>query len=589
MFFAAKKEYGKWLLGLIALALLLWALTVYRAWFARSRFVERLYTGYGKNVSLVPILAPLELRANEAMALDIAMIARTKQARLLRILKGIETAEDRASVAGSNWMQAAWADDYAGTTLGAKAWKKVSCRTMDKADDSREACAERLRDWPPALLHFNKAHVFEKKFMAWAVKQVERDAARVKKALPQMKPEARLRSAGALFEAGVLFHDLPASRSWRTAAEEVLRDCLAARQKPDGSIDGSLEETMTVIEIIVPALAMGYRAGIPLSGELASPVQRLLEILMYSLDMNGCLPFAPSEEAQANKREWLFWGSRIFQRPDFAWVAYGGLDALEVRPPREISRSFPDMGLYVMRNNWEIRRFLYRGQTPGAAPLVSDMSHTMWIDTRRGAIELFACGERQLRLVLPAPVQMPDWRVGEQGVVLQGTLGTDRLTVVHLVSADAWIVRVEGLTNEPGIKIVSLRFPFRETAEGMGMVTCPIRPSVPWDWSTGLRMKPFGAVCLRTDGQIVKEDEKGFSARSAGKSDALTLVIAGAFRMKSRDIDKTAESRRVAITADGCALDAREPAESRDDSSCPWQPLRLSFENSQVMLNDDPL
>ena len=317
---------------------------------------------------------------------------------------------------------------------------------------------------------------------------------------------------------------------------------------------------------------------------------------MYMLDMNGCLPFAPSEEDQTNKREWLFWGSRIFQRPDFAWVAYGGLDALEIRPPCETSRAFPDMGLYVMRNNWEIRRFLHRGQAWESDLQPANMSHTMWIDAPKGVIELFACGERQVRLVLPASIQTRDWRVGKQGIVLEGVVGTGKLTVVHLISADAWIVRLDGLTNSD-IKIISLRFPLRETAGGKGMVTCPIRPAVRWDWGTRLGMRSFGSVCLRTDGQIVRKDEKGFSVRSAGKEGMLTLVIVGAYRPRSRfvkidrqDVSKLAEDRQVAITPEGCALDVcEEPPESRKNWSCPWQPLRLLFGNSRIMLNDDRL
>ena len=98
---------------------------------------------------------------------------------------------------------------------------------------------------------------------------------------------------------------------------------------------------------------------------------------------------------------------------------------------------------------------------------------------------------------------------------------------------------------------------------------------------------PFGSVCLRTDGQIVWKDEKGFSVRSAGKEGMLTLVIVGAYRPRSRfvkidrqDTSKLAEDRRVAITPEGFALDVREePPKSRKNWSCPWQPLRLLFGN----------
>ena len=560
----------------------------------RRAFANRLYIGFEKNVAVFPILAPLELRSNQAMALDIARSAPAVHERSLRILKGAETEADRAWVTGSNWTQAAWVDDYEAVALGADAWRVAVGRVLAKPDLSLPASLDRLRYWPPALLHFNRGRMYDRKFLARTVEQVERDAARVAKALPGQSPETRLSGAAALFEAGALFRDLPAGRKWRLTGEKALLEWLTARQKPDGSI-GSLDQTAAAIEIIVPALALGYRAGLPLTGELSDRVQRLLEILMYSLDMNGCLPFAASAEDQVNRREWLFWGSRIFNRSDFAFVAYGGLDALEARPPAETSKAFPDLGLYVLRNNWEIRRYEYRGPRREGVPLISETSHTLWLDAPRGVLELFACGERQVRLTLPGPIQVTDWQVLEQAVILRGKLGKAQLTVVHPIKADAWVLRLDGLPENKGLDITSLRFPFRPAAGG-GEITVPDLPKVRCEWITRLMMKPFGSVFLRTNGQIIRESDLALTILPATKGGGLTMALVGAYkprsfmaRLDSRELDKLAESRRVAFYGDECVLDARESSQSQPTPEYPWQPLRLLVRDGQVVLNGEPL
>lgn len=578
MFILAKKQYGKWLLGAIMLALLIWASIFYRSWAVRSRFVERLYTGYEKNVSIIPILAPLEARLHQAMMPDIARSAAIVNPRLWRILKGIDTEDDMVFITGSNWVQAAYIDDYEAIALGANAWKTAVSRILDRPDDSLEACANRLRYWPPALFHFNMAHTFERNFLARVVKRIEKDAGRAQWYSLWDGKGTQVHSAMALYEAGVHFHNLPSSRQWRNAAEKAIIGYLETHQKPDGSIDGNLERSVEVIETVIPPLAMGYRAGIPLSRELAPKIQRLLEILMYSLDMNGCLPFGPPQENNVNKRELLFWGSRIFQRPDFGWVACGGLDALEIRPPQQTNQAFPELGLYVLRNNWEIRRFLHRGFTPEAIPPFSVMSHTMWIDTRRGKIELFAFGERQLRLVLPASVQAPVWRVGKRGIVLQGALDSGKLTVVHLVEADAWILRIEGLASEFGIGVIPLRFPLRETADRAGVVTCPIGPAAGYDWNTGLGVKLFGAVCLRTDGIITMGDAQEFSVRPVANTDSLTIAIMGTPGAVRQDIARAAEDRPVTIAGTDCVIGGNEAQGG--------QAWHLSLQESGILLDD---
>ena len=66
------------------------------------------------------------------------------------------------------------------------------------------------------------------------------------------------------------------------------------------------------------------------------------------------------------------------------------------------------------------------------------------------------------------------------------------------------------------------------TEDGSGLVTDPGRPTVPYQTFIHLRMKTFGAVCIRSNGDIAeaKGGSRNIVRRHATKE--LVLVIAGA-------------------------------------------------------------
>ena len=565
--------------------------------------------GYEENISLTPVLVPLEMCENRATMPDVADRAAQIQPVLMKVFQASCADSNSAAISGSNWMNAAFIDDTRDTSVGADAWQKAVTLEMKKTGVTIDESAGRIRYWPPALLHFNRARIFDGDFVAKVVGHIGRNAETVRSSLKTGDVDtSAVTRVLSLYEASLYFHGLPASQAWRLDAEQGLERYFKKHQKPDGTIDGDVAISVATIETVMPSLALAYRAGIPVKGVLAGDVQRLLDVLMYALDMDGFLPFSTVDENVGNKREWLFWGSRIFNRPDYGWVAYGGLDALEIAPPRKTSMAFPDAGLYVMRNNWNIRRMAQRGILPDKSEIVqtngmiwsyyefNGMSDSVWIDARQGVAEIYAFGERQIRITFPFErLDVREWRTGATGSVFRCASEKGNLTVVHLPEKAAWALNFSGLKKDSGVTISPLRVDIQKTVASEGIVTKPEDYIMSRDNCTELRNKPFGSVCIRTEGGMISTTSNLWTVHSTREDGSVTLVIVGASGTWPSDLnenpliapERAAENRQIQISADGCVVDEKVGDGNADENNgkTRGRGFHLKFDGSGIMLD----
>ena len=533
-----------WLLLLVLLLLVGFGVWKISRGGRAQQFDEKLFVGFEDNVSLTPVLAQLSPRENSMFR------GNTRESAVMysafpRVLRGEGTSADLLFVTGTNWSKLACIDDCRGTLVGAQVWRKAVETILQHPDTAPAACADRLRNWPPALRHLGLARTFEKDFIASVVSRVCRDAEIVEDAIGGINHTTNtLELAAALYEAGAQFHDYPPAAKWRDYAEKSMVRYFEKHQKPDGNTGGDLAQSVADSETVIRSLAVGYRAGVPVSKELAGHVQKLMDVMMLTLDMDGGLPFRDPEQRFFNKREWMFWAGRIFHRRDYAWIGYGGGAAMDSLPPARTNAFFADMGLGVMRNNWDVSWYMRRGEQPErvcdvqmpynditnviCAYQYNHFSNNLRMDVKKGVIEVHAFGEQQMRVTLPwNELKLVGWHENENGVTFVGSKGNVRVCVIQPTDSDAWVVHATGLTPSDCLRVRGLHAKFLEATNCVGMVTRTECFAPRWEWSTVLRIKPAGSVCLKTDGVLSGYDGTNVEVR-VGDSTSLTLVMLGA-------------------------------------------------------------
>jgi hypothetical protein len=169
-----------------------------------------------------------------------------------------------------------------------------------------------------------------------------------------------------------------AADRWRTIGWDILREQLFRQVRADGTyFEQALYYHRYTADIYQHALLLSDANGWPRDGVVSERVERLVGVLVHALHPDGTVPLVGDDDggrllrldglATNDGRPTLATGAALFGRSDMRCVAgdaveeclwlmgEAGAAALVARPPvvpAGLSRSFPDGGLYVMRDGW---------------------------------------------------------------------------------------------------------------------------------------------------------------------------------------------------------------------------------------------
>jgi hypothetical protein len=178
---------------------------------------------------------------------------------------------------------------------------------------------------------------------------------------------------------GSVFTEFRAAAAWRETGLRLLIQQATAQTH----LDGVNKEQATgyhrfVAELLLLIVARCRQGGLPHEPILEHTLERMLDYILFTLTPVGTAPmWGDSDYGRAlglgqNKDFWDFRpilsaGAVLFGRPDWKFAAgrfdeeafwilgSDGLDLwqkLDVCPPEQISRAFPQAGLYVIRDKW---------------------------------------------------------------------------------------------------------------------------------------------------------------------------------------------------------------------------------------------
>ncbi|PCJ62810.1 MAG: hypothetical protein COA79_01420 [Planctomycetota bacterium] len=76
--------------------------------------------------------------------------------------------------------------------------------------------------------------------------------------------------------------------------------------------------------------------------------------LAYRLEADGCLPVWEKGKPRINLSQHIYKASKVFDRDDLRYIAHQGLRVKDANPPKKLYFSFPEIGIFTQRNNWDI-------------------------------------------------------------------------------------------------------------------------------------------------------------------------------------------------------------------------------------------
>ncbi|OGF51626.1 MAG: hypothetical protein A2044_04360 [Candidatus Firestonebacteria bacterium GWA2_43_8] len=160
--------------------------------------------------------------------------------------------------------------------------------------------------------------------------------------------QTQLISLTGLMRYGILFNDDEAYK----IAQVGIQKWLTGNVNEEGCQND--KETIKSASILLDLLRLMDINGMEKPKEITAPVEKMLEFLMYCSGPDGMVADIVDKN-QRNIREFLYYGGEIFKRADFRYVSFGGLTMDNSYEPKETSIAFEKSGIYVLRNNWNIR------------------------------------------------------------------------------------------------------------------------------------------------------------------------------------------------------------------------------------------
>jgi len=182
-----------------------------------------------------------------------------------------------------------------------------------------------------------------------------------------------------LYVLGTTLPQCPDAPRWRATGESILLEWVNRHIREDGTyVEQSTWYHRYTADFFLHYLVLAERAGGTASQRVRAPLERLIELLCWITRPDGTFPLIGDDDggrllfldddSARRVRTTLSVGAALFERADWAHVAGGptpelvwlkgpsGLRAfqsLRPTPPAELSRAFPNGGLYVSRSGWD--------------------------------------------------------------------------------------------------------------------------------------------------------------------------------------------------------------------------------------------
>ena len=183
-----------------------------------------------------------------------------------------------------------------------------------------------------------------------------------------------------LYVLGTALPQCPDAPRWRTTGESILLEWVKRHVREDGTyVEQSTWYHRYTTDFFLHYLVLAERARAGNEHHrVRESLQRLIDVLCWITRPNGTFPLIGDDdggrllflddEPAARVRTTLSVGAALFERSDWAHVADGAtselvwllganglraFQALRPTPPPDLSRAFPDGGLYVARSGWD--------------------------------------------------------------------------------------------------------------------------------------------------------------------------------------------------------------------------------------------
>lgn len=240
----------------------------------------------------------------------------------------------------------------------------------------------RLIAWMLAFQFFRKSNLFKKQVGSLFLKSLYQQVDFLSKNLTIFKevPNNHLfAEATALILAGWVFPEFQAAEGWSKFGLQVLSEQVKRQIHADGvNKEQAIGYHRFVAEFLLAVVAFNRRRALPSLPNIETCLEKMLDYLFYSQTPNGKVPkWGDSVNYYAWRMSWdrdywdfrplLSTGAVLFNRSDWKhaidacyvetfWLlgskSLTTWKRLNARPPKQLSRGFPDAGVYIIRDSW---------------------------------------------------------------------------------------------------------------------------------------------------------------------------------------------------------------------------------------------
>ncbi|MFH1824277.1 MAG: hypothetical protein ABH873_03515 [Candidatus Firestonebacteria bacterium] len=246
-----------------------------------------------------------------------------------------------------------------------------------------------------------------------------------------------LKAIESLIRYGVLFPDNVKSKESLESGWIKLKEFLSKRINTEGY--DKEKELLQIAKTLIEIERLGQINNIKIPDEIFKTTEKILEFLMYCSNSDGRIPSFIDKSGE-NIREWLYWGSKIYKRSDFRYVAFGGLIMENSFAPEKTSISCPESGIYVMRSSWDIRD-RYRNRSGSD----EDRQRVMIVDSKTGEFEISGYNKVLIKGNANGNYKVSKWESNEKEDIL--VLKDEEKKIekeIKFVKPNYWIICMNG-------------------------------------------------------------------------------------------------------------------------------------------------